>query len=75
MIRSTAPVTGRMAVVLPHGALFRMGQEGKIRRQILEMDLLKALTESAGEFFFNEGHDVELKGISGSQRVHAVAWR
>ena len=33
MITSMAPETGRMAVVLPHGALFRMGAEGKIRAE------------------------------------------
>ena len=33
MIKSMAPKTGRMAVVLPHGALFRMGDEGKIRQK------------------------------------------
>ena len=36
--------------------------------------LLKALTESAGEFTFDEGREVELKGISGPQTVHAVEW-
>jgi type I restriction enzyme M protein len=41
MLKSMAPATGRMAVVLPHGALFRTGKEGEIRRKILEMDLLK----------------------------------
>ena len=43
MIKSMAPSTGRMAVVLPHGALFRMGKEGAIRRKILDMDLLEAV--------------------------------
>ncbi len=41
--RRWRPKTGRMAVVLPHGALFRMGAEGKIRAKILEMDLLEAV--------------------------------
>ena len=43
--------------------------------EILVSGLLKALTESAGEFTFDAGREVELKGISGAQRVHAVAWR
>ncbi|PZN84988.1 MAG: DNA methylase, partial [Candidatus Methylumidiphilus alinenensis] len=34
MIKSMAPKSGRMAVVLPHGALFRMGKEGAIRQKI-----------------------------------------
>jgi type I restriction-modification system DNA methylase subunit len=32
-----------MAVVLPHGALFRMGVEGAIREKILQMDILEAV--------------------------------
>lgn len=43
MIKSMAPKFGRMAVVLPHGALFRMGAEGKIRQKLLGMDILDAV--------------------------------
>jgi type I restriction enzyme M protein len=35
--------TGRMAVVLPHGVLFRKGAEGKIRKALLEQDLIEAV--------------------------------
>ncbi len=35
MIKSMAPSSGRMAVVLPHGALFRIGKEGVIRKKLL----------------------------------------
>ena len=42
--------------------------------EILVSGLLKALTESAGEFRFDEGREVELKGISGAQHLHAVDW-
>ncbi len=43
--------------------------------EILVSSLLKQLTESAGDIEFDEGRDVELKGLSGTQRVHAVAWK
>ena len=43
MVRSMAAPSGRMAVVLPQGALFRMGQEGVIREQLLRQDLLEAV--------------------------------
>jgi type I restriction-modification system DNA methylase subunit len=43
MIKSMAPKTGRMAVVRPHGALFRMSAEGKIRTKVLGMDVLEAI--------------------------------
>jgi predicted ATPase/class 3 adenylate cyclase len=42
--------------------------------EILVSGLLKELTESAGDLRFDGGRQVELKGISGSQRVFAVAW-
>ena len=55
MIKSMAPATGRMAVVLPHGALFRMGKEGEIRQKILEMDLLEAVIGLGPNLFYGTG--------------------
>jgi type I restriction enzyme M protein len=55
MIKSMAPATGRMAVVLPHGALFRMGKEGEIRRRILDMDLLEAVIGLGPNLFYGTG--------------------
>jgi len=52
MIKSMAPKTGRMAVVLPHGAIFRMGKEGKIREKILGMDLLEAVIGLGANLFY-----------------------
>jgi type I restriction enzyme M protein len=55
MIKSMAPGTGRMAVVLPHGALFRMGKEGEIRQKILQMDLLDAVIGLGPNLFYGTG--------------------
>ena len=55
MIKSMAPATGRMAVVLPHGALFRMGVEGRIRRKLLDMDLLEAVIGLGPNLFYGTG--------------------
>jgi type I restriction enzyme M protein len=55
MITSMAPSTGRMAVVLPHGALFRMGAEGKIRSKVLEMDLIEAVIGLGPNLFYGTG--------------------
>jgi type I restriction enzyme M protein len=52
MIKSMKPVTGRMAVVLPHGALFRKGAEGKIRKALIEMDLLEAVIGLGQNIFY-----------------------
>ena len=52
MIASMAPGTGRMAVVLPHGALFRMGAEGKIRSKVLDADLIEAVIGLGPNLFY-----------------------
>jgi type I restriction enzyme M protein len=55
MIKSMAHKTGRMAVVLPHGVLFRMSKEGQIRRKLLEMDLLEAVIGLGQNVFYGTG--------------------
>ncbi len=44
--------TGRMTVVLPHGALFRKGAEGKIRKKLIEQDLLEAVIGLGSNIFY-----------------------
>ncbi len=55
MVASMAPATGRMAVVVPQGALFRKGSEGKIRQGLLEADLVEAAISLAPNLFFGTG--------------------
>jgi type I restriction enzyme M protein len=55
MITSMAPGTGRMAVVLPHGALFRKGVEGGIRSKVLELDLIEAVIGLGPNLFYGTG--------------------
>ncbi len=55
MVASMALGTGRMAVVLPHGVLFRGGAEGAIRRRLLELDLLDAVIGLAPNLFYGTG--------------------
>lgn len=55
MIKSMAEGTGRMAVVLPQGALFRTGAEGRIRKQLLKMDLIEAVIGMAPNLFYGTG--------------------
>ncbi|WP_409273314.1 type I restriction-modification system subunit M [Neobacillus sp. SCS-31] len=43
---------GRMATILPHGVLFRGASEGKIRQQIIEMNLLDAVIGLPENLFF-----------------------
>lgn len=55
MVKSMAPISGRMAVVLPQGALFRGGVEGQIRRTLLEQDLVEAVIGLATNLFYGTG--------------------
>jgi type I restriction enzyme M protein len=52
MVASMATRTGRMAVVLPQGALFRRDAEGRIRRALLERDLIEAVIGLAPNIFY-----------------------
>lgn len=55
MVKSMDAKNGRMAVVLPQGALFRKGAEGKIRQKLLEMDLIEAVIGLAPNLFYGTG--------------------
>ncbi|APC39278.1 type I restriction-modification system subunit M [Clostridium estertheticum] len=46
---------GRMGVVLPHGVLFRGASEGKIRKELLDRNLLDAVIGLPTNLFFGTG--------------------
>ncbi len=46
---------GRMATILPHGVLFRGSSEGKIRKQIIELNLLDAVIGLPEGLFYGAG--------------------
>jgi len=55
MVASMAAVTGRMAVVLPRGALFRPDAEGRIRQALLQQDLVEAVIGLGPNIFYGTG--------------------
>ena len=55
MLHSLDAENGRMAVVLPHGVLFRGAAEGKIRKQLVEMNLLDAVIGLPANLFYGTG--------------------
>ena len=55
MVASMAKDSGRMAVVLPQGALFRKGAEGRIRKALIEQDLIEAVIGLAPNIFYGTG--------------------
>lgn len=54
MVASLKP-GGRMAVVVPHGVLFRGGAEGKIREGLLKDDLIEAVVGLGPNLFYGTG--------------------
>lgn len=55
MIEVMKPGNGRMAVVVPHGVLFRGGAEGKIRQQLVEENLLDTVIGMPEKLFYGTG--------------------
>jgi type I restriction enzyme M protein len=53
MIASMNPKKGRAGVVLPHGVLFRGGQEAAIRQRVLGDDLLEAVIGLPANLFYS----------------------
>ena len=60
MIETLKPATksskgGRMGVVVPHGVLFRASSEGKIRKQLIDENLLDTVIGLPEKLFFGTG--------------------
>jgi len=55
MIETMKPKTGRMAVVAPHGVLFRGAVEGKIRQKLVEENLLDTVIGLPEKLFYGTG--------------------
>jgi len=55
MIETMKPATGRMGVVVPHGVLFRGSSEGKIRKQLIEENLLDTVIGLPEKLFYGTG--------------------
>lgn len=55
MIEIAREGTGRVGVVVPHGVLFRGGAEGKIRRKLIEENLLETVIGLPANLFFGTG--------------------
>lgn len=55
MIETTYQDNGRVGVIMPHGALFRGSSEGKIRKQLIDENLLEAVIGLPANLFFGTG--------------------
>lgn len=55
MIEVMKPGTGRMAVVVPHGVLFRGAAEGRIRQKLIDENLLDVVIGLPEKLFYGTG--------------------
>ena len=60
MIETAKRQSGRVAVIVPHGVLFRGGAEGRIRRQLIEENLLDAVVGLPANLFTTTGIPVAI---------------
>ena len=55
MVETMKPGSGRMAVVVPHGVLFRGAAEGKIRKKLIDENLLDVVIGLPEKLFYGTG--------------------
>jgi type I restriction enzyme M protein len=60
MVESAKPKTGRVAVIVPHGVLFRGGAEGKIREAMLRENIIDAVIGLPAGLFQTTGIPVAI---------------
>jgi type I restriction enzyme M protein len=55
MLETALEDSGKVAVIVPHGVLFRGGSEGKIRRQLIESNFVEAVVGLPPNLFYGTG--------------------
>lgn len=72
MVETAKPKTGRIAVIVPHGVLFRGGAEGKIREQLLKENIIDAVIGLPAGLFQTTGIPVAILIIDRSREKGGV---
>lgn len=67
MVETAKPKTGRVAVIVPHGVLFRGGAEGKIREAMLNENIIDAVIGLPAGLFQTTGIPVAILIIDRSR--------
>lgn len=67
MVETAKPKTGRIAVIVPHGVLFRGGAEGKIREQLLKENIIDTVIGLPAGLFQTTGIPVAILIIDRSR--------
>ncbi|MFH1847577.1 MAG: type I restriction-modification system subunit M [Candidatus Omnitrophota bacterium] len=71
MIEVAKPKTGRVAVIVPHGVLFRGGAEGKIREKLIDENIIDAVIGLPAGLFQTTGIPVAILIIDRSREEGA----
>jgi type I restriction enzyme M protein len=72
MVETAIEKTGKVAVIVPHGVLFRGGSEGKIRQQLVEDNLLDAVIGLPPNLFYGTGIPTAILIFSRSKKASDV---
>jgi len=72
MVETAKPKTGRIAVIVPHGVLFRGGAEGKIREQLIKENIIDAVIGLPAGLFQTTGIPVAVLVIDRSREEGGV---
>jgi type I restriction enzyme M protein len=71
IVETAKPKTGRIAVIVPHGVLFRGGAEGKIREQLLKENIVEAVIGLPAGLFQTTGIPVAILVLDRSREKGA----
>jgi type I restriction enzyme M protein len=71
MLATAIEGKGRVGVVVPHGVLFRGGQEGKIREAVVKENLLDAVIGLPANLFYGTGIPAALMIFDKSRKTNA----
>jgi type I restriction enzyme M protein len=71
MLATAIEGKGRVGVVVPHGVLFRGGQEGAIRKAVIEENLLSGIIGLPGNLFYGAGIPAALLIFDKSRKANA----
>jgi type I restriction enzyme M protein len=72
MIETAKPLSGRVAVIVPHGVLFRGGAEGRIREALIRENLLDAVIGLPANLFTTTGIPVAILVFDRSREAGGV---
>ncbi len=72
MIAAATPQKGRVAVIVPHGVLFRGASEGRIRRSVIEDNLLDTVVGLPSNLFQSTGIPVTILVFDKSRQPGGV---